>query len=216
MAISTGKDTFIVCRNSQGTEFRATLLRLTRYTVVFEVYNPYSILQLSEVLTDFRMIMNDRMVYSGRAIVSNLVNTGILLVCECTLEEDWLDVDMFSSIYHKGKLQNEFMEFLKEWDKIRMVTDEFKVVVADMQTFLMDMRRWLEQVELSIRSEPSGDRNQLERDAIQKLRDSITPSVGTLFERFEGITSRVSDELQSIHRSYSRRQIHPILLCSPF
>src|SRR5690242_12842745 len=61
MAISTGRDTFIVCRNSQGTEFRATLLRLTRYTVVFEVYNPYSILQLSEVLTDFRIIMNDRM-----------------------------------------------------------------------------------------------------------------------------------------------------------
>ena len=47
MSISTGKDTFIICRNSQGTEFRATLLRLTRYTVVFEVYNPYSILQLS-------------------------------------------------------------------------------------------------------------------------------------------------------------------------
>lgn len=216
MAISTGKDTFILCRNSQGTEFRATLLRLTRYTVVFEVYNPYSILQLSEVLTDFRMIMNDRMVYSGRAIVSNLVNTGILLVCECTLEEDWLDVDIFSSIYQKDKLQNEFMEFLKEWDKIRMVTNEFKVVVADMQTFLIDMRRWLEQVELSIRSEPSGDRNQLERDAIQKLKDPITPSVGNLFERFESITATVPEDLQSIHRSYSRRQIHPILLCSPF
>ena len=94
MSVTTGKDTFILCRNSQGTEFRATLLRLTRYSVVFEVYNPYSILQLSEVLNDFRMIMNDRMVYSGRAVVSNLVNTGILLVCECTLDENWLDVDI--------------------------------------------------------------------------------------------------------------------------
>lgn len=216
MAISTGRDTFIVCRNSQGTEFRATLLRLTRYTVVFEVYNPYSILQLSEVLTDFRIIMNDRMVYSGRAVVSNLVNTGILLVCECTLEEDWLDVDLFASIYQKDKLQNEFVEFLKEWDKIRMVTDEFKVVIADMQAFLMDMRRWLEQVELSIRSEPSGDRVQVERDAIQELKNPITPAVGSLFERFEETARRIPDDLQSIHRSYSKRQIHPIILCSPF
>src|SRR5258708_29567840 len=164
MSISTGKNTFIVCRNSQGTEFRATLLRLTRYTVVFEVYNPYSILQLSEVLTDFKMIMNDRMIYSGRAVVSNLVNTGILLVCECTLEDDWLDVDIFTSINQKDKLQNEFTEFLKEWEKVHSIANDFKVIIADMQTFLMDMRRWLEQVEMGIRSEPTKDRIQLERD----------------------------------------------------
>ena len=216
MSISAGKDTFIVCRNSQGTEFRATLLRLTRYTVVFEVYNPYSILQLSEVLTDFKMIMNDRMVYSGRAVVSNLVNTGILLVCECTLEEDWLDVDIFSSIHQKDKLQNEFSEFLKEWEKIHHISDEFKVVIADMQTFLMDMRRWLEQVEMGIRGEPSGDRLQVERDAILQLKDPINPAVGSLFVRFEETASRIPEELQSIHRSYSKRQIHPIVLCSPF
>src|SRR6185369_7007883 len=117
MSLSIGKDTFILCRNSQGAEVRATLLRLNRYTVVFEVYNPYSILQLSEVLTEFKLIMNDRMIYSGRAVVSNLLNTGILLVCECTLEDNWLDVDLFTSIHQKDKLQNEFAEFLREWDK---------------------------------------------------------------------------------------------------
>jgi extracellular factor (EF) 3-hydroxypalmitic acid methyl ester biosynthesis protein len=216
MSITTGKDTFILCRNSQGTEFRATLLRLTRYTVVFEVYNPYSILQLSEVLNDFRMIMNDRMVYSGRAVVSNLVNTGILLVCECTLDENWLDVDIFTSIHQKDKLQNEFTEFLNEWEKIHHITDKLKVVIADMQTFLMDMRRWLEQVELSIRSEPSGDRAQVERDAILQLKDPISPAVSSLFERFEETIFNLPQELQSIHRSYSKRQIHPLVLCSPF
>ena len=74
------RDILIVCRNSQGVEVRATPLRLTRYSVVFEVYNPYSILQLSEVLSEFQIIMNDRRVYCGRAVVRNLVNTGIILV----------------------------------------------------------------------------------------------------------------------------------------
>lgn len=216
MSITTGKDTFIVCRNSQGTEFRATLLRLTRYTVVFEVYNPYSILQLSEVLNDFRMIMNDRLIYSGRAVVSTLVNTGILLVCECTLEDSWLDVDLFTSIHHKDKLQVEFAEFLKEWEKVQQVNNDLKVVIADMQTFMMDMRRWLEQVEMGIRSEPSGDRLQAERDVIMELKDPILPTVNALFERFERNSASIPLELQSLHRSYSRRQMHPIVLCSPF
>ena len=65
--------------------------------------------------------MNDRMVYSGRAVVSNLMNTGILLVCECTLEENWLDVDIFTSVYEKETLQNEFFEFMKEWEKIHHI-----------------------------------------------------------------------------------------------
>src|SRR5215218_9463299 len=99
IALQTGeKNSFIVCRNSQGVEIRATPLRMTRYLVVFEVYNPYSILQLSEVLQEFKIIMNERMVYSGRAVVSNLVNTGIVLVCEATLDDQWIDVDLFSPV----------------------------------------------------------------------------------------------------------------------
>ena len=121
MSLSLGKDTFIICRNSQGMEFRATLLRITRFAVVFEVYNPYSIVQLSEVLTDFRMIMNDRMVYSGRAVVSNLLNTGILLVCEATLEDEWLEVDIFTSIHQKERLRLDFIEFLQESQKIHKI-----------------------------------------------------------------------------------------------
>jgi extracellular factor (EF) 3-hydroxypalmitic acid methyl ester biosynthesis protein len=216
MSISAGKDTFIICRNSQGTEFRATLLRLTRYMVVFEVYNPYSILQLSEVLTDFRMIMNDRMIYSGRAVVSNLVNTGILLVCEATLEDSWLDVDLFSHARKGETLEAEFLEFLREWEKIHQVLPQFKVIVADIQTLLMDLRRWLEQVELSIRSEPGGDRLKIEMDVIQQLQRPILPTVNSLFERFEETAGQIQEELQPVHRSYVKRQIHPLVLCSPF
>lgn len=216
MSISKGKDTFIVCRNSQGTEFRATLLRLTRYMVVFEVYNPYSILQLSEVLTDFKLIMNDRMIYSGRAVVSNLVNTGILLVCEATLEDSWLDVDIFSTLSLKDRLKNEFSEFLQEWEKTHQVISEFKVVVADIQTLLMDLRGWLEQVELGIRSEPAGDRVEIERNVIQELHQPILQATSSLFGRFEEIAQQIPEDLQPLHRSYARRQLHPLVLCAPF
>jgi extracellular factor (EF) 3-hydroxypalmitic acid methyl ester biosynthesis protein len=132
------------------------------------------------------------------------------------LEESWLDVDLFTSIHHKDKLQHEFTEFLKEWEKVQKVNDTLKVVIADMQTFMMDMRRWLEQVEMGIRSDPSGDRLQTERDVIMQLKGPILPTVNSLFERFEENSASIPLELQSLHRSYSRRQLHPIVLCSPF
>ncbi|MFN7139515.1 MAG: hypothetical protein ACK4UN_09260, partial [Limisphaerales bacterium] len=210
------RNTFILCRNSQGLEIRATPLRMTRYLVVFEVYNPYSILQLSEVLQEFKIVMNERVVYSGRAIVSNLVNTGVVLVCEATLDESWVDVDIFAPITQPERLQEEFSEFLKEWEKIYKVTPDFKVVVADMQTLLSDLRRWLEQVELGVRSSSAVNRPQMERDVIGQLRSPMLPTVNSLFSQFEQVADKITADLQPVHRVYVRRQLHPLLLCSPF
>ena len=52
------EESLVLCVNSEGLELRATPIRLTRHLVVFEVYNPYSILQLSEVLQEFQIFIN--------------------------------------------------------------------------------------------------------------------------------------------------------------
>ena len=210
------RDTFVMCRNTQAAEIRAGLVRLTRYAAVLEVYNPYSILQLSEVLSDFKIYMGDRMVYSGRAVVSSLVNTGLLLVCEVSLDEAWLEVDLFSPVNQREKLQTEFAEFLREWQKVLSIGADFKVVVADMQAFLVDLRRWLEQLELGIRSEPSGDVSRIQREVIGELQGEMLPVVNSWFSRFDEVADKVEPNLRPIHRAFARRQLHPLLLCSPF
>ena len=97
--MSTGngeiKDSLVVCQNNQGIEIRGSLLRLTRFAVVFEIYSPTIVLRLSEVLSEFRIIVQDRTLYSGRAVIGNLVNAGLTVVCEVTLDEgSWTDVEI--------------------------------------------------------------------------------------------------------------------------
>jgi extracellular factor (EF) 3-hydroxypalmitic acid methyl ester biosynthesis protein len=208
---------FIICRNSQGAEVRGTLHRLTRYLAVFEVYNPYSIVQLSEVLNDFRIMMNERVVYSGRAVIANLVNTGIMLICEASLsDEGWIDIDILTPRQNKDRLLADFATFIQETEKIYRVIPEFKLVVADLHTLLSDLRRWMEQVELGIRSLPTGDRLQAERETLMQLEVPVIPAVAPLLERFETTASAIQPEQQPVHSSYIKRQIHPLVLCSPF
>ena len=215
---STGERlSFIICRNSQGAEVRGTLHRLTRYLGVFEVYNPYSIVQLSEVLNDFRIMMNDRVVYTGRATIANLVNTGIMLICEASLsDEGWIDIDILSPSQNKGRLLTEFAEFLRETEKSYRVVPEFKIVVADMHTMLSDLRRWMEQVELGVRSLPTGDRIHAEREVLLQMEEPIVPTVYPLMKRFEESAAIIPVEQQPVHRSYIKRQLHPLVLCAPF
>src|SRR2546425_13059249 len=98
MENSAVKESLITFSTSQGIELRGTLLRLTRFEAVFEIYNPASVLLASEVLSEFKILLKDRTVYAGRAIVKHLVNTGPTLVCEATLEDFWLDGDFCSKL----------------------------------------------------------------------------------------------------------------------
>src|SRR5918999_2679793 len=210
------RDSIIVCTTSQGYEVRATPLRITRDVVAFELYNPYSILQLSELLREFKIVVNDKLIYSGRATVRNLVNTGIILVCEATVEEGWLDVDLFALATSPKKLRADFMDFLKEWEKINTILPQYKVVLADIQNYFMELKRWLEQVELGIRSSPTSDRLKIELEVADQLAPTILPTIDSLFTRFEETADKVPGDLMPSHRTYAKRQLHPQVLCSPF
>jgi extracellular factor (EF) 3-hydroxypalmitic acid methyl ester biosynthesis protein len=211
------KDSLVLCQTSQGLEIRGTLARLTRYVVAFEIYNPAIVLRLSEVLGEFRIVIGERVIYAGRAVVRSLVNTGLMTVCEVTLDDhSWKDVQFTAEMVRNGELRDEFKEFIQSWQKLYRVTPDYKVAIADLQTFLSDLRLWLEQVELGIRSSPSANRVQLEQEVAQSLRDSVVPAIGNLFERFEAVSQRVEEDLRLAHRAFGKRQLHPLLLCSPF
>ncbi len=215
--IENENESLILCQNSQGTQLRATLLRMTRYLVTFEVYNPYSILQLSEVLADFEIIINGSKVYSGRATVNSMVNTGLVLVCEASLEdESWLNVDMLQPAMQIDRLADDFERVLKEWGKVRQVSEELKILVADMQSLLADLRRWLEHVEMAIRSTTPGERIRTELTVIERLNSLVLPITEKIFSKFEQIAGEVPEEAEAVHRAYVRRQLHPLVLCSPF
>jgi extracellular factor (EF) 3-hydroxypalmitic acid methyl ester biosynthesis protein len=209
------KENLVSYQNSQGSEGRGTMLRMGRHAAAFEIYSTDTILRTSEVLREFKIVWHDRTLYSGRAVVKNLVNTGLVTICEVSLEEGWADVD-FSGPNGAESLGGQFKEFIQEWQKLYRVMPEYKVVLADLQTFLTDLRLWLEQVELGIRSSPSGDRIKLEQDTVRELTPSIVPSIAHLFESYEQVALRIEPDLIPAHRAFGKRQLHPLLLSSPF
>jgi extracellular factor (EF) 3-hydroxypalmitic acid methyl ester biosynthesis protein len=210
------KETLIVGQTGLGIEIRGTLLKISRLGVLFELYGP-DVLQLSEVLSEFRVIVNGNTIYSGKATVRNLMNTGPVLLCEVGLDDgSWRDVEVNFTTARNGAAGKIFDQFFLEWQKIYKVLPEYKMLVADIQVFLTDLRLWLDQFELTIRGMPSGDRARSERDLIENLIGPISHSLNHYFEKFEMIASQVEEDLQPIHSLYVKRQLHPLLLCSPF
>jgi len=221
---SESSQSVITCRNSQGIELTANLLRIKRYSVVFEVYNPYSILQLSEVLSDFRIMASRRLLYHGKAVVSNLLNTGIVLVCEAMLDEGWVEVDFLTGVGGQaaggmaggGDLASQFTSFMNEWKSANQVQAPFKLVVSNMASMLTGVQHWLTAVDVGIRTTVTRRREDLEHEIFSGVQDHVVEEVLPAMQRFEEVVSEVGENEISVHKSYARRELHPIMLCSPF
>ena len=211
------KENIVVCRTNQGIGIRGGITRLTRHAVAFEVYNPSFVLQASEVLQQFSIFLGDRQIYSGRAVIASVINTGTTIVCEATLDESSLDLAAVrSGAGDASELRAGFEQFLRDWGKNYKIRAEFKVLLTDIQSFLMDLRIWMERVELGIKSLPAAERAEAERQAARDLTAIAMPAVGALFEKFEEATHDIAEDLQPAHRAFCRRLLHPYLLCSPF
>ena len=136
--------------SSQGFQIESPLTHLTRHLAVFTLHNADQLLRSSEVLPEFKLRLQDQIAFSGRAIVQNAVLTGTQLVVEATLDEGWLETKPLST--EPTALHVAFLGFVQHWQKLYRVNPDFKVLVADLQTFLIDLRLWLEQIELGIRT----------------------------------------------------------------
>jgi extracellular factor (EF) 3-hydroxypalmitic acid methyl ester biosynthesis protein len=211
-----GQEALVTCVSSQGAPIQAHCLRLTRQQVVFEIYGAANVLLLSEVLGEFKLVLRERTVYYGQAVVKNLVTTGAVAICEAALDEGWLDVDLFAALAGNGQLGEAWRAYLQDWHQQYQVRPEYKLHIADMQMFFHELRRWLDQVELGLRSAPAGRQPELEPAAATQVSASAIPHIDGLFEKFELLAADVEEDLRPLHRTYMKRQLHPLTLCSPF
>jgi extracellular factor (EF) 3-hydroxypalmitic acid methyl ester biosynthesis protein len=211
------KESFVTFQTAEGVKLRGSLSRVTRHNAVFELYNPEVTPRFSEALDSFAVVMQSRRVYSGRAVVSKVLDAGTHEAVEVTLDEaGWINLQFGLLVEQHGQLAREFGNFLHDWQKLYILSPEFKVVVADMQTFLHDLRLWLDQLELGIRGFQQPLRASLEKEAVETLAKPVIQSIDAFIERFESCVARLDAEAHPQHYAHLRRQLHPLLLCSPF
>lgn len=206
-------DPVVTFRNSQGEAARGTLTSLQRRSLVMEIYNPYSIVQVSEVLNELAIRSGERSIYKGKAVVVSLLNTGLMAVVSVTLIDEWNDL---AGIGHDTRTVAEAVgRFILDWDSRHQVGQAYQVVVNEMRAYFSEVTRWLDQADIT-----AG----LPRDAQGRVRDDIFFEISRpLLEkgrqyllRFEAEAARVEPELEPVHRAFAQAAIHPLVLRAPF
>jgi extracellular factor (EF) 3-hydroxypalmitic acid methyl ester biosynthesis protein len=207
-------ESLLTFKNSQDLPSRGTIMHLSRNLVVFEVYNPYSIVQLSEVLKDLQIRRGERTIFNGRAVVSNLVNTGLMLIVSATLVDPWSDLD---SLGPGRPLREEVAGFIHDWEEAdHAILPPYRTAVSSIRNFLEELSRWLAHGEAmaGIVDRRQGDDDI--RAFVTDVEGGVLPKIMELFGGFERIAAEVPEATATSHKIFARREIHPLVLCSPF
>ena len=203
----------VTFKNSQGDTARGTLLTIERGTVVFEVYNPYSIVQLSEVLKDLTIRRGENAVYQGHAVVSNLVNTG-----SHPHRIRQLHGSLGSRARVRGgnaaALKLEAGDFVETWESFNRIRDGYRIAVHALRSYLSDLHPWMQPLE----AENADALSQI-YDSYDSLLDFASPlleKLQRLNESFAQEAHRLRDDEAAIHRAFAQRELHPLIMSSPY
>jgi extracellular factor (EF) 3-hydroxypalmitic acid methyl ester biosynthesis protein len=206
-------DPVVTFRNSQGEAARGTLTSLQRRSLVMEIYNPYSIVQVSEVLNDLNIRSGDRSIYKGKAVVVSLLNTGLMAVVSVTLIDEWNDL---AGVDHSARSVSEAVaRFVQEWDARARISESYQVVVNDLRAYFSEITRWLDQADITA-SLPRDVHGRVRDDVFFEIARPLMATVQEYLVRFETEAAKIAPDVEAVHRAFAQAAIHPLVLRAPF
>ena len=206
-------DPVVTFRNSQGDAARGTLTSVQRRSLVMEIYNPYSIVQVSEVLTALAVRSGERVIYSGKAIVSSLLNTGLMAVVSVTLTDEWSE--LLGAASDPARVGQEARAFVEDWNTRFSVRREYQVVVSEMRAYFAEITRWVDRADIDS-ALPRDEDGRIRLDVFQELARPLLEKGRDYLGWFENEAGQVDEDRVSMHRSFAQATMHPLILRAPF
>lgn len=203
----------ITFRNSHNEAMRGTLISHQRGSMVLEVYNPDSLMQVSEVLHDLTVRSGPQRIYNGKAIVVSLLNTGLMAVVSLNLMDAWNEVGLMPPGVAGVASAAGF--FIQDWESRFNVRRDYQVVVSEMRAYFAEVARWVDQMDVAGRlpHEPDG---RVQQDVFQELSLPLLHKGREYLEWFDREAALVPEDAVPQHRAFAQAAIHPLVLRAPF
>jgi extracellular factor (EF) 3-hydroxypalmitic acid methyl ester biosynthesis protein len=206
-------DHVVTFRNSQGESARGTLTSLQRRSLVMEIYNPYSIVQVSEVLNELTIRSGDRIIYKGKAVVVSLLNTGLMAVISVALIDEWSDLNAIRG--GVDQVRDEAARFVADWESRFKIRQSYQVTISEFRAFLSETARWIDQADL-VDSLPRQADGRLTDDVFGAIAEPLMIKGKQFLVRLEDEASRLPEEDSLLHRAFAQTALHPLVLRAPF
>src|SRR5688572_1941735 len=217
--MGTTVESVVMFRDNRGSESSGTLIHLTPHVAVFEVYGPRPFVNLRELLKGVRILRSGKPIYMGTVEVSGIAPTGQTAIVSANLVDPWdkhaYNVDVALRPSTHDRFDAEARAFVAKWEGQGRRLPAYQLAVGNVREFLLGMSRWVASLDIEIDDENPAEA-QAVRDMARAIDAVVYPKLKGVFDAFEDAASRVGPEDMPNHAAWARRELHPLMLCSPF
>jgi len=207
-----GIDSLVAFTNTSGISGRGTLIHISRAVAVFEVYNPFSLIQLSEVLKEISVMRGERVIYRGRGVVTSLVTTGLMVIASVTLIDSWSNLDHLEP---GPALSGEIEKFIGDWQEGVNLSEGYQLAVNKFSNFMAETSRWIEEAETAIVGDVESDKERAGRFR-ESVENPVASKWGELMDFFQHEARKIPEHDSATYKIFARRELHPYMLAAPF
>jgi extracellular factor (EF) 3-hydroxypalmitic acid methyl ester biosynthesis protein len=178
-----------------------------------EIYNPYSIVQVSEVLRELIVRSGDKSIYKGKAVVVSLVNTGLMAVVSVSLTDEWSEFNAIRG--DLSRVPDEASRFVEDWETRFRINRSYQVIISEFRAFLSEASKWADQADMSdvLPREQDG---RIREEVFYDLAEPIMRKGGEYLMWLEEEGKKIPMEESVAHRNFAQTALHPLLLRAPF
>ena len=157
--------------------------------------------------------MATQAVYEGRAIVSNLVNTGLLLIVSASFVDPWVPAPAAIGSDLRD-FHRDAGEFVNEWTQIDRIHAGYRVAVNSLRCYLLEVNHWLQRAE----AENASAITEIfcSYDGLIGHAGPLLEKLRELNEQFQDVAKLVCEEELPVHRAFAQRELHPLIMSSPY
>ena len=201
-------DSGVTFRNAGGVQLRGTLVRMTKEAIVFEVYSPYAVVEREDHLPDLTVMRDGQSLYSGGAVVDSVLSTGVMLIVTAIPLGTWAALaESDASAY--GWADTGSLAW--DWEDTQHLLPDLQIAVTSIRSFLDRLSRWVAPMDASGEIVRGGGDERIER-----MFGAIQPRLIHMFDRWEDAWQQLDPDQMPLHRRFTQRELHPLMLCGPF
>jgi extracellular factor (EF) 3-hydroxypalmitic acid methyl ester biosynthesis protein len=202
--------------DSDGNSVNGTILNFSKYGAAFELEDTELILRISDIIENFKIIISDEVVYSGRVTVVNLQDKGNKILVGVSLFQAWLDVDKIFHLKRKADIEREMSTFVTSLSSTDKIAPMFKVEVSDLRYFLEGLKRRLDNEEANIRKESLEQQKIMEKYILETIEKLARTDISRSLETINKIVKDLPQEAHPIYKKYFQNQLQSLWLLAPF
>lgn len=210
----------ITFKNKAGTYSTYEMVNFSKYGLAFKMgendIEESETLRIGEVLEDLKVIIGHEKLHAGRATIAALREQDNALVVGVRLEESWLEVDKIFYLGNSEDRKKHLKKFLRDLPIGDKISGEFKQIIADMRYYLESIESKLKEEEARLTNVDSRQKRKVERDILQAMIRPFSNSMNRWIIALNTIIKDFTKQRHEIHKRYFRKQLHHLLLQSPF